>query len=182
MLKRIYLTGFMTSGKSTLGKILANVIGWNFYDLDKEIENDEGKKITEIFEIKGEPYFRKIESQKLKSVSAKENVVISLGGGTIVNEDNVKFILENGKLIYLKVEPEIIYTRIKKKTDRPLFKEYVLAENDKESFIKKISSMLSEREKYYNKADLVFDVDNSPIGITVDRLAKTVKKIIYEKN
>lgn len=182
MLDRIYLTGFMTSGKSTLGSILANVLGWNFYDLDQEIEKDERKRVTEIFEINGEPYFREIETNKLKSLSKEKKVVISLGGGTIVSEENVNFITNNGKLIYLKVEPEIIYTRIKKKTDRPLFKEFVLAENSKEDFIIKIKSMLDEREKYYNKANLVFDVDNSPIGITVDRLAKIVKKTISEEN
>ena len=182
MQQRIYLTGFMTSGKSTLGKILANVLGWNFYDLDKEIEIKENKKVTGIFETNGEKYFRDIESQMLKFLSIDKNVVIALGGGTIVNDENVKFITQNGKLIYLKVEPEIIYTRLKKKTDRPLFKEFVLAENSKEDFIKKIESMLGEREKYYSKADLVFDVDNSPIGLTVDKLAKIVKRMILEKN
>ena len=182
MLQRIYLTGFMTSGKSTLGKILANVLGWNFYDLDKEIEHDEDKRVTEIFESEGEPYFRDIESKKLKHLSQEINVIISLGGGTIVNDDNVKFITQNGKLIYLKVDPEIIYSRIKKKTDRPLFKEFVLAENSKEDFISKIKQMLGEREQYYNKADLVFDVDNSPIGITVDKLAKIISRVIIAEN
>ena len=182
MLERIYLTGFMTSGKSTLGRILANVLGWNFYDLDREIESDESKRITEIFELKGEPYFRDIETKKLKILSLEKNVIISLGGGTIVNEENVNFIVKNGKLIYLKVEPEIIYTRIKKKTDRPLFKDFVLAENSKEDFINKIKTMLGEREKYYKKADLVFDVDNSPIGITVDRLAKIINRVLIAEN
>ncbi|MDX1699983.1 MAG: shikimate kinase [Melioribacteraceae bacterium] len=182
MLDRIYLTGFMTSGKSTLGKILANVLGWDFFDLDKEIENQEGMKITDIFENKGEGYFRKIETDKLKELSDKKNVLISLGGGTIVNNQNAEFITSHGKLIYLKVEPEIIYTRIKKKTDRPLFKEFVLAENSKEAFIDKISSMMAERDKYYKKADLIFHVDNSPIGTTVDKLAKILNRIIHEEN
>ena len=182
MLERVYLTGFMTSGKSTLGSILANVLGWNFYDLDREIELDEGKKVTEIFESNGEPYFRDIESKKLFQLSEEKNVIISLGGGTIVNDENVKFITKNGKLVYLKVSPEIIYTRLKRKTDRPLFKEFVLAENTKEDFIKKIESMLGEREHYYKKADLFFDVDNSPIGVTVDRLAKIINRIIIEEN
>ncbi len=104
------------------------------------------------------------------------------GGGTIANDKNADFITKHGKLIYLKVEPEIIYTRIKKKTDRPLFKEFVLAEKSEEDFINKISLMLHEREKYYLKADLIFNVDNSPIGLTVDRLAKKVNRIIVEKN
>ena len=182
MLKRIYLTGFMTSGKSTLGKILANVLGWDFFDLDKEIENQEGMKITEIFEHRGEKYFREIETNKLKELSDRKRVLISLGGGTIINDENAEFITSHGKLIYLKVEPEIIYTRIKKKTDRPLFKEFVLAENSKEAFIAKIKKMMTERDKYYNKADLVFQVDNSPIGKTVDKLAKIVNRIIHEEN
>lgn len=182
MLDRIYLTGFMTSGKSTLGRILANVLGWDFFDLDKEIENQEGMKITEIFEIKGEKYFREIESEKLKELSKNKRVLISLGGGTIANDQNVDFITQRGKLIYLKVEPEIIYTRIKKKTDRPLFKEFVLAENSKDAFINKISKMMAERDKYYSKADLIFHVDNSPIGTTVDKLAKIVNRIIHEEN
>lgn len=183
MIKRIYLTGFMTSGKTTLGKITANVLGWDFYDLDKEIEKDESLKITSIFEQKGEDYFRRIESEKLRSLSNNSEVVISLGGGTIVNSENVRFIKENGILIYLKVDPEIIYTRIKKKTDRPLFKEFVLAENSKEAFIRKITEMLNERKKYYNSADLVFNVDNSPIGKTVDRLARIINRLLKdEKN
>ena len=172
----------MTSGKSTLGRILANVIGWRFYDLDKELEGQEGMKVTEIFEKKGESYFRQKESEKLKELSRVKKVIISLGGGTIANEENSKFISNSGKTIYLKVDPEIIYTRIKKKTDRPLFKEFVLAENSKEDFIRKISSMLKEREKYYLKADLIFNVDNSPIGITVDKLAKIINRIIIEEN
>jgi shikimate kinase len=165
-----------------LGRILANVLGWKFYDLDKEIEKEEGVKVTEIFETKGEAYFRERESRKLRELSKTKKVIISLGGGTIVSKDNSEFITKNGKLIYLKVEPEIIYTRIKKKTDRPLFKNFVLAENTKEDFIEKISSMLKEREKYYLKADIVFNVDNSPIGLTVDKLAKKVNRIIIEEN
>ncbi|MBK7104229.1 MAG: shikimate kinase [Ignavibacteriae bacterium] len=182
MIERIYLTGFMTSGKSTLGRILANCIGWNFFDLDVEICVDEKKTVTEIFDTNGENYFRNIESLKLRNLSAHKNVVISLGGGTLISDENVKFIKENGHLIYLRVSPEVIYTRIKKKTDRPLFKELVIAENPKEVFLNKINNMLSEREPYYQQANLIFDVDNSPIGQTVDRFVKIINRVILEKN
>ena len=182
MLEKIYLTGFMTSGKSTLGKILANVLGWNFFDMDKELEIDEGTTVTEIFETKGEVYFRNIENIKLRELSKFEKVVISLGGGTLINDDNVKFIKQHGKLVYLRVTPEIIYTRIKKKTDRPLFKDFVLAENTKEDFIEKIKNMLGEREKYYNLANIIFDVDNSPVGETIDNLAKIINRILIAEN
>jgi len=182
----------MTSGKSTLGKILANVfdreksfnieLGWNYFDLDQELEKDESTTVTGIFETKGENYFRKIENIKLRELSKYERIVISLGGGTLIDDDNVKFIKQKGKLVYLRVTPEIIYTRIKKKTDRPLFKDFVLADNTEEDFIKKIRSMLEEREKYYNLASIIFDVDNSPIGKTVDKLAKIITRIIIEEN
>lgn len=176
MTQRIYLTGFMTSGKSTLGSILANVLGWDFYDLDKEIESLEAIKVTEIFETKGEEYFRELETKVLTDFSQKEKVVVALGGGALNNDKNFSVISETGKLIYLKVSPEIIYKRIRKKTDRPLFKEFVLQENSEEAFIEKIKGMLTEREKYYNRADLVFQVDNTSIGKTVDKLAKQIKR------
>jgi len=180
MIERIYLTGFMTSGKSTLGSILANVLGWNFYDLDKEIEKVENIKVTEIFEKNGEEYFRELETKQLTQFSKTENVIIALGGGALNSSKNYKIISESGKLIYLKVTPEIIYKRIRKKTDRPLFKEFVLQENSKEAFIEKIEGMLSEREKYYNKADIIFNVDNTPIGKTVDKLAKQISRLIHK--
>ena len=176
MTQRIYLTGFMTSGKSTLGSILANVLGWNFYDLDKEIESLEAVKVTEIFETKGEEYFRELETKILTDFSQKDKVVVALGGGALNSDRNFSIISESGKLIYLKVSPEIIYKRIRRKTDRPLFKEFVLQENSEEAFIEKIKGMLTEREKYYNRADLVFQVDNTSIGKTVDKLAKQIKR------
>ena len=179
MVQRIYLTGFMTSGKSTLGSILANVLGWDFYDLDKEIEITENIKVTEIFETKGEQYFRELETKKLIEFSKTENVIVALGGGALNNDENYKIISESGKLVYLKVSPEIIYKRIRRKTDRPLFKEFVLQENSEEAFIEKIKGMLVAREKYYNRADMVFTVDDTPIGKSVDKLAKQINKLIY---
>src|SRR5690349_11970508 len=88
----IYLVGFMGSGKSTIGRALADEIGWTFLDLDEEIERKEGKPISEIFEEKGEPAFREIESailrEHLKMVDRGRPYVISLGGGAFVSETN----------------------------------------------------------------------------------------------
>lgn len=84
-----------------------------FFDLDVEICVDE-KNCYRNFDTNGENYFRNIESLKLRNLSAHKNVVISLGGGTLISDENVKFIKENGHLIYLRVSPEVIYTRIKK--------------------------------------------------------------------
>ncbi len=178
----IYLTGFMTSGKSTIGPILANVLGMEFYDLDKKIEEEENQKIIEIFENKGESYFRKLESKVLKRLSDNKSAVISLGGGTITNKNNFDLLKKTGKIIYLKVSPGNLYRRLKNKIDRPLFKDMVLAENSEEDFMNKITEMLEKRREYYEKADLVIETDSQTLGKTVDKLAKKIDELFDEKD
>ena len=177
---RIYLTGFMTSGKSTIGPILANVLGLDFYDLDKVIEQEQGQTIVEIFENHGEKYFREIETDTLKRLSCLSKIVISLGGGTMTNDINMDIIHNSGKTIYLKVSPEILYKRLKNKIDRPLFRDLVLAEKKEEDFIERIKELLGKREEYYNRADLVINTDTTAIGITVDEIVKKIKVLLNE--
>ena len=172
----------MTSGKSTIGPILANVLGWKFYDLDKVIELNESTTIVNIFEDKGEEYFRKIESEALFRISNEKNIVISLGGGTVAVKENLDFIKENGIVIYLKVSPEILYKRLKNKIDRPLFRDLVLGEKTEEEFVRRIEGILTKREAYYQEADFEISTDETQIGVTVDNLAKQIKKLIHEEN
>lgn len=178
----VYLTGFMTSGKSTIGPILANVLGLEFYDLDKVIEEEEKQTIVEIFEKKGEDYFRELESVTLKRLSENNSAVISLGGGTITNKKNFDLLKKTGKIIYLKVSPDNLYKRLKNKIDRPLFKDLVLGENSEEDFMIKIKDMLEKRREYYEKADLVMETDSQPLGRTVDKLAKKINEFFDEKD
>lgn len=180
--KRIFLTGFMTSGKSTIGPILANVLGLDFYDLDKEIEKEEKLSVVEIFESKGEQYFRDIESKILRELSKRNNIIISLGGGTITNTDNYELMKRSGKVVYLKVSPSNLYKRLKNKTDRPIFKDLVLNEKPQEDFIQRIKELLEKRSVYYEKADLIINTDISPIGITVDKIAKKILGLFHEKD
>ena len=171
--KIVYLAGFMGAGKSTVGPILANTLGWNYYDLDKVIEERLGKKIKTIFEENGETFFRHIESEVLKELSHNNNVIISLGGGTIVNQNNLNIIKNTGKIIYLKASIDSIYKRVAFKRDRP---NLIIdgEEFSKEKLIQKINNLFSAREKYYNQADLTIDTDNISIGVTVDKLAKII--------
>jgi shikimate kinase len=180
--KRIYLTGFMTSGKSTIAPILANVLGFNFFDLDLEIENKEQSTVVEIFEQKGEKYFRKLEASVLKSIATKGNVVVALGGGTITNEDNFNIIRNSGKIIYLKITPDILYRRLKNKINRPLFRDLVLEERPKEDFIKRINEILDLRSKFYEKADIIIEPGDQPFGIIVDKIAKKIMVMFDEGN
>jgi len=181
--ERIYLTGFMTSGKSTIGPILANVLGWEFNDLDRLIEEQEEKTVVEIFKSNGEEYFRNIEYDLLSEYSTRKNLILSLGGGTIAFDRNLNILKNTGKIVYLKSSPEMIYQRIKNKIDRPIFRDLVLSENPQpQDFIDRIDKYLTQREPYYLEADFHIDTDQSSIGVTVDKLAKLLRRVVHEKN
>ena len=170
----IYLAGFMGAGKSTIGPILANTLGWNFYDLDRVIEKYEGMKVREIFETKGENYFRQIEREQLEMISSEHKVIISLGGGTMSNEDNLIFLKKTGKIFYLKASPEAIYKRLKYKRDRPALHINGDFPETREELMELINKLLNEREKFYLLADHIILTDNIPVGKTVDRIARLI--------
>ena len=119
-MKTICLTGMMGSGKTTVAGILASDNNLKIIDIDSLIEQKEHSKISEIFETKGEEYFRKVEHQTIMSCFQPENAVISLGGGAFENEQIREFLLKNSTVIYLKTSPGIILERIKNDTSRPL--------------------------------------------------------------
>jgi shikimate kinase len=180
--RRIYITGFMTSGKSTIGPILANVLGLDYFDLDNEIEKEEDQTVVEIFDKKGESYFREAEWRVLKKLSEKNGIVISLGGGTIMQNNNFMLLKSTGKIIYLKVSPDILYRRLKNKINRPLFKDLVMGECPKEDFIDRINEILNKRREYYEQADLIVEPEDQPFGLIVDKLVRNIKILFNEKN
>ena len=175
MNKIIYLTGFMGSGKSTIGPILANTIGWEFFDLDQVIEQKSGMKVTEIFEKEGEEYFREFERNTLSELTNHDKAIIALGGGTVTDQKNIDLIKKSGKLIYLKVSPESAYLRLRFKRDRPVLTRDGTVNLGKDEFINKINRLLEFRKKYYEQADITIDTDNSTIGKTVDKIAKIIQ-------
>ncbi len=182
-IKIIYLTGFMTSGKSTIGPILANVLGWEFKDLDQVIEENEKKSVVQIFETDGEEHFRKLEHDFLAQFSKDESLVLSLGGGTMAFDRNLTILKNSGLIVYLKSSPNMIYQRIKNKIDRPIFRDLVLSENPQpHQFIERIEKYLSKREPYYLQADIHIDTDHTNIGITVDKLAKIINRELNANN
>ncbi len=174
---RIYLTGFMGCGKSSIGLILANTLGWKFIDLDDEIIKSEKMSITEIFKIQGESVFRDIEARELHKMENSNRVIVALGGGAILRESNIDLMKATGKLIYIKASPEKIYSRLKLKTNRPLFQTADNLIMTKENAILKIRTMMNEREKYYLLADLIFSPEDYSIGYCVDKL----RAILFKK-
>ncbi|MBI3124625.1 MAG: shikimate kinase [Ignavibacteriales bacterium] len=179
---RIDLTVFMTSGKSTIGPILANVLGLEYYDLDREIESEEQLTVVDIFEKHGELYFREAESKILNKLAGRDKILISLGGGTITNQKNFEMMRSTGKIIYLKVSPATLYKRLKHKTDRPIFRDLVLGDHSEEDFLRRIKELLDKRREVYERADIIIDTEVTPLGQTVDRIAKKIKYIFHEKN
>ena len=173
---QIYLTGFMGSGKSTLAPILANTLGYNLIDLDREIEKIAGLSISAVFKEKGEAYFRSVEESLLSSFSVMTDCVISLGGGTISSAHNLETIKRSGTLIYLKLDPAKIFDRIRMKVDRPL----LLADDgtrvsDKELHVR-IRRLLTIREPLYLQAHFTVDVSGRTIGSIIDEILRILKQ------
>ncbi|HUX10708.1 MAG TPA: shikimate kinase [Terriglobia bacterium] len=141
--KLIYLVGFMGAGKSSVGTLLAQHLGWPFVDLDTIIEAGQGATIREIFEQAGEPFFRRIEHAALVEVARKEPAVIALGGGTFTQKANFDLIRQGrGVTIWLDCPVEELWERCCTMDNRPLFR-------DRESF----SKLHEQRVSYYRQAE-----------------------------
>ncbi len=119
---RIFLVGFMGAGKTTVGRLLAEKLGFAFLDLDEEIQKEVGLSIREIFERMGEAAFRDMESRMLRRLAAIDNVVVALGGGTFVREENRQRVRQLGISVWLDCPIEIILRRVEGKADRPLYR------------------------------------------------------------
>ncbi|TXK72896.1 shikimate kinase [Mesonia sp. K4-1] len=169
---KIVLCGYMGSGKSQVGKLLASKLGLVFFDLDDQIEINQQKSIKKIFSEKGEIFFRKKENEVLKELlNAPENFILSLGGGTPCYADNLE-ILKNNKevrLIYLKVELNELTKRLfNEKEKRPL----ISGQESRESLNDFIRKHLFERQYYYLQSDIILDVSELSIEETVNSLVK----------
>jgi shikimate kinase len=174
--QNVYLTGFMGAGKSTIGPILANTLGWDFYDLDKVIERKYGQKIRDIFEQSGEDFFRKIETEELLILSKRKKIIVSLGGGTIANDNNMAILKLTGRIVYLKTSPETVSARLLYKRDRPNLKVNEKENVSRDEFLARITSLYEARKHYYEQADLIIDTDSFSVGKTVDKIAAIIIK------
>ncbi|MFC1666870.1 shikimate kinase [Candidatus Omnitrophota bacterium] len=160
----IVLVGFMGTGKTTTGKLLAKRLNREFLELDEIIEKKEGISIREIFEKKGEPYFREIERNVIREVMHKKEVVMSAGGGAIVDEENLRNLKKNGVVVCLEASPEVILKRTEGILTRPL-----LNVTDSK---KKIEELLKKRKACYKKADFCIDTNNLSAEEAVEEIAR----------
>ena len=141
--KNLVLIGMMSSGKSTIGELLAKKLNFKFFDIDKIIENETKMKITEIFKIKGENFFRNLEEKTTIKLLNLSDVVISLGGGGFINETIRKETNTKSKTFWLNWNLDTLISRIRKKNNRPV----ASALNNDE-----LKNLIIERSKYYSKA------------------------------
>jgi shikimate kinase len=154
---KIYLVGYMAVGKTTIGKKLANALRYNFIDLDWMIENKENQSIANIFDTKGESYFREIERQTLLDTFEMTKTIIACGGGTPCYSDNMALIKEHGFPIWIKAPiPYILQRVLNNPSKRPLLKNL-----DKVALHHKIEEQITAREPFYAKASLIFDVEST---------------------
>lgn len=166
-MKNIILVGFMGTGKTAVGKELAQKLKMKFVDMDDIIEERESMEISEIFAKKGEPYFREVEKEIAKEISKQSNLIIAAGGGAVINEENVKNLKSNGIMICLTASPDKILERTKGYIHRPL-----LNVSDQKT---KISELLAKRAQYYARADYQIDTTNLTIDEVVQKILDILK-------
>ena len=155
----IILVGMMGSGKSTVGKLLAKLLDYQFIDTDNLIIEKENESINDIFNKKGESYFRNLESEILDDLNLA-NCVIATGGGLPVYNQNMNNLIKIGTTIYLKITAAEIFFRIRQFDNRPLF----------ENSIPKVQQMLNSRKSYYEMSKYSFDCSGKKPNEVVDEI------------
>jgi shikimate kinase len=152
----VLLTGFMGSGKSSVGKVVADLLGWRFIDLDAEIVAVAGCSINEIFARDGEPAFRMRERSQLEKVlSMSEGCIVATGGGVVLSAHNRALMRSRGVVVNLKVTLEQVVARLKGCSDRPLLAGY--------DADKRAKALMDEREQFYADADIRIDTDGKSV-------------------
>ena len=162
----ITLCGMMGSGKTAIGRILANKLDYNFIDVDKMIEIEAKKTIKKIFDEDGEEYFRDLEEKITINILKHKETIVSLGGGAIINNNIRNSIKKNSFNIYLKVNVGILTRRLRSSKTRPLIY--------KKNIKKELINLVNNREKFYRKADLIINNEKNIIETT----EKIIRKII----
>lgn len=158
----IVLTGFMGTGKTSVGKFLAGHLNWQFVDTDEIIERDCGRKISEIFIDRGEKYFRDVESSVVELVSLFNKAVIACGGGVVLRPQNMDALSKNGVIVHLFTRAEKILEYTKTSRNRPIL--------NVPDPLAKIRELMRIREPYYKRCNL--SIDTTDVGI--EEIAKKI--------
>ena len=169
MSNAVVLTGPMGSGKTSVGKLLAAQLGWEFVDLDALIVEEAGMSINAIFGEYGEPYFRQLEQDQLKRLIGREQLVVSTGGGAVINPENRRLMRLIGRVVNLNAPLDQLVARLAAADDRPLL------EGDEPRHVI-ISRLLAEREQYYADSDIRIDTAVKSVEDVAAELLKRLHK------
>ena len=173
---RIYLTGFMASGKSTVGPRVAERLGASFIDLDAQIERRTGQSIPELFAEGGEAAFRAEEAAALRATAEQDAAVIALGGGALVDDANRAWALQHGVVVYLRVAVDTILDRVADQAQhRPLLQDDAGAPLPRNAMRARITQMLRQRRPLYEEAHVTVDAGQAP-----DVVAAAVVKAVRD--
>ncbi len=167
-MKSIYLIGFMGAGKTTIGQVLATKLNIPVFDTDTVIENNMNMEITEIFQEYGEGHFRALEKKVLKDLPVHD-AIVTTGGGIVKDQANIEWMKENGFMIFLNADPEIIWDRLENDTTRPLVKQ-----KKKEEVIE----LFKTRLPLYDQAHISVNTT----GLTLEDAAESVYNAIKTCN
>lgn len=160
----------MGSGKSSVGRELTKLLEMSLVDTDSSIEQNEERKISDIFAKDGEAYFRNLETEFCKNIVNIKNSVISTGGGIVLREENIEYLRKNAVLFLLRASADTIYTRVKHSKDRPLLQ---VADP-----LAKIKEMLAARETRYSAS---YDYEIITDGKSVSEIANEIKEIYIKE-
>ncbi|RKY82221.1 shikimate kinase [candidate division KSB1 bacterium] len=168
----VYLTGFMASGKTATGRIIADILSWKFIDTDAYIEESERMLISDIFDLYGEEVFRKMENNILKRISSFSECVVALGGGVFVSSENRNIIRNSGISVALLWPPEILVKRVGSGKNRPLLKGL-----NTDQIYKKVKKLLDYREEFYRMADVCLEFNTEiPVKTVAQRIINSLEK------
>lgn len=169
---KIFIIGYMASGKTTFGKALAQRLDIPFIDLDSYIEEKTGETITEIFEARGEKGFRDLESECLQeAVGTSDNCVLACGGGTPCHHDNIKFLNDNGITVFLETSTPVLISRLQEENAaRP-----IMAGKSDDEIAEKVLSQLCDRLPFYMEAKMKWSGDDLD---TEEEVASNVENFI----
>ena len=172
-LVNLALIGFMGTGKTSVGRHVAEQLGFEFIDTDELIQADTGRTIADIFARDGEPAFRALEKQLVRKLSLREKVLIATGGGLPTNAENLAALKSFALVICLWASPEKIWERVKNQSHRPL-----LHDADPQ---KKIRELLAVREPFYRQADVLINTDLRSVREAAQQIVLQYKLATREK-
>jgi shikimate kinase len=168
-INNIYLVGLMGSGKTTVGKLASKKLSKSFVDSDHVIEESTGVRVPLIFEYEGEEGFRRRETKALEELVKKKDIILATGGGIILKKSNQKLLVDNGLVIYLKADNDLLESRLRNDRTRPLLQGVDIK--------KKLKDLLEVRDPIYESiADYVINTKNKRATDIVSEIEKIVKK------